>query len=190
MVSNINVLGPGVLDIIVAERNGTAIVIIQGNLIEDKAVVHQADHLLPTKQAQVPPRPRLSLHLPLNELFLDISSLVPKEPIGKFFGCLIPNDLITDAFEGKESKDGYVDICRTPSQPKRSLMVRWDGLKKAVGSLSRLKGISLGSSGSTSTRCETDSDEEVPGIIARVQDEGQAGPNPGEHDEVGLEQTW
>ncbi|GJX89204.1 retrovirus-related pol polyprotein from transposon TNT 1-94, partial [Tanacetum coccineum] len=30
---------------------------------------------------------------------------------------------------------------------------------------------------------ETDSDEEVPGIVARVQDEGQDGPNPGEHDE-------
>ncbi|GJU86902.1 hypothetical protein Tco_1294448 [Tanacetum coccineum] len=30
---------------------------------------------------------------------------------------------------------------------------------------------------------ETESDEEVPGIVARVQDEGQAGPNPGEHDE-------
>ncbi|GKE57734.1 hypothetical protein Tco_1496919, partial [Tanacetum coccineum] len=30
---------------------------------------------------------------------------------------------------------------------------------------------------------ETKSDEEVPGIIARVQDEGQAGPNLGEHDE-------
>ncbi|GKD38447.1 retrovirus-related pol polyprotein from transposon TNT 1-94, partial [Tanacetum coccineum] len=30
---------------------------------------------------------------------------------------------------------------------------------------------------------ETDSDEEVPGIVARVQAEGQAGPNPGEHDE-------
>ncbi|GKG21405.1 hypothetical protein Tco_0384000, partial [Tanacetum coccineum] len=30
---------------------------------------------------------------------------------------------------------------------------------------------------------ETDSDEEVPGIVARVQDEGQVGPNPGEHDE-------
>ncbi|GJW27710.1 retrovirus-related pol polyprotein from transposon TNT 1-94 [Tanacetum coccineum] len=29
---------------------------------------------------------------------------------------------------------------------------------------------------------ETDSDEEVPGIVARVQDECQAGPNPGEHD--------
>ncbi|GKF89622.1 retrovirus-related pol polyprotein from transposon TNT 1-94, partial [Tanacetum coccineum] len=27
---------------------------------------------------------------------------------------------------------------------------------------------------------ETDSDEEVPGIVARVQDEGQAGPNPGD----------
>ncbi|GJT44435.1 hypothetical protein Tco_0953150 [Tanacetum coccineum] len=33
------------------------------------------------------------------------------------------------------------------------------------------------------TDSETDSDKEVPGIIARVQDEGQAGPNPGEHDE-------
>ncbi|GKE12662.1 hypothetical protein Tco_1416213 [Tanacetum coccineum] len=30
---------------------------------------------------------------------------------------------------------------------------------------------------------ETDSDEEVSGIVAKVQDEGQAGPNPGEHDE-------
>ncbi|GKD10993.1 hypothetical protein Tco_1190678, partial [Tanacetum coccineum] len=33
------------------------------------------------------------------------------------------------------------------------------------------------------TDSETDSDEEVPGIVDRVQDEGQAGPNPGEHDE-------
>ncbi|GJZ91915.1 hypothetical protein Tco_0663980 [Tanacetum coccineum] len=33
------------------------------------------------------------------------------------------------------------------------------------------------------TDSETDSDEEVPGMVARVQDEGQAGPNPGEHDE-------
>ncbi|GJZ27209.1 hypothetical protein Tco_0571462 [Tanacetum coccineum] len=33
------------------------------------------------------------------------------------------------------------------------------------------------------TDSETDSDEEVPRIVARVQDEGQAGPNPGEHDE-------
>ncbi|GJX21277.1 E-beta-farnesene synthase [Tanacetum coccineum] len=30
------------------------------------------------------------------------------------------------------------------------------------------------------TDSETDSDEEVPGIVARVQDEGQAGPNPGD----------
>ncbi|GJX88705.1 hypothetical protein Tco_0340719 [Tanacetum coccineum] len=29
---------------------------------------------------------------------------------------------------------------------------------------------------------ETDSDEEVPRIVGGVQDEGQAGPNPGEHD--------
>ncbi|GJS43181.1 hypothetical protein Tco_0568224 [Tanacetum coccineum] len=33
------------------------------------------------------------------------------------------------------------------------------------------------------TVSEIESDEEVPGIVARVQDEGQAGPNPGEHDE-------
>ncbi|GJS90610.1 retrovirus-related pol polyprotein from transposon TNT 1-94 [Tanacetum coccineum] len=33
------------------------------------------------------------------------------------------------------------------------------------------------------TVSETESDEEVPGIVARVQDEGQAGPNLGEHDE-------
>ncbi|GJR45770.1 hypothetical protein Tco_1313873, partial [Tanacetum coccineum] len=39
MVSNVNVLGPGVLDIIATERNGTVIVTIQGNLIEDKAIV-------------------------------------------------------------------------------------------------------------------------------------------------------
>ncbi|GKE52838.1 hypothetical protein Tco_1487994, partial [Tanacetum coccineum] len=39
MVSNVNMPEPGVLDIIIAERNGTAIVITQGNFIEDKAVV-------------------------------------------------------------------------------------------------------------------------------------------------------
>ncbi|GKB88681.1 hypothetical protein Tco_0960953 [Tanacetum coccineum] len=33
------------------------------------------------------------------------------------------------------------------------------------------------------TISETESDEEVSGIVARVQDEGQAGPNPSEHDE-------
>ncbi|GJY00888.1 integrase, catalytic region, zinc finger, CCHC-type containing protein [Tanacetum coccineum] len=33
------------------------------------------------------------------------------------------------------------------------------------------------------TDSETDSDEEVPGIVARVQAEGQAGPNSREHDE-------
>nr|GEY66672.1 integrase, catalytic region, zinc finger, CCHC-type, peptidase aspartic, catalytic [Tanacetum cinerariifolium] len=42
VVSNVNVLGPGVLDIITAESNGTAIVTIQGNLIEDKAIVYIA----------------------------------------------------------------------------------------------------------------------------------------------------
>ncbi|GKD35769.1 hypothetical protein Tco_1251278, partial [Tanacetum coccineum] len=33
------------------------------------------------------------------------------------------------------------------------------------------------------TDSETDSDEEVPGMVASVQDKGQAGPNPCEHDE-------
>ncbi|GJR13737.1 E-beta-farnesene synthase [Tanacetum coccineum] len=33
------------------------------------------------------------------------------------------------------------------------------------------------------TDSESESDEEVSGIVASVQDEGQAGPNPGEHDE-------
>ncbi|GJY39227.1 retrovirus-related pol polyprotein from transposon TNT 1-94 [Tanacetum coccineum] len=33
------------------------------------------------------------------------------------------------------------------------------------------------------TDSESESDEEVPGIVASVQDEGQAGPNHGEHDE-------
>ncbi|GKB99061.1 hypothetical protein Tco_0985198 [Tanacetum coccineum] len=33
------------------------------------------------------------------------------------------------------------------------------------------------------TDSETDSDEEVPRMVARVQAKGQAGPNPGEHDE-------
>ncbi|GJR86485.1 hypothetical protein Tco_0210496, partial [Tanacetum coccineum] len=33
------------------------------------------------------------------------------------------------------------------------------------------------------TDSESESDEELSGIVASVQDEGQAGPNPGEHDE-------
>nr|GEZ34340.1 uncharacterized mitochondrial protein AtMg00810-like [Tanacetum cinerariifolium] len=41
MVSNVNVLGPRVLDVIAAESNGTTIVIIQGNLVEVKAVVYE-----------------------------------------------------------------------------------------------------------------------------------------------------
>ncbi|GJZ51465.1 hypothetical protein Tco_0605980, partial [Tanacetum coccineum] len=39
MVSDVNVLGSRVLDIIAAEINGTAIITIQGNLNEGKAVV-------------------------------------------------------------------------------------------------------------------------------------------------------
>nr|GEX30532.1 hypothetical protein [Tanacetum cinerariifolium] len=39
MVSNVNVLGPGVLDIIAAKSNGTTIITIQENLVEVKAVV-------------------------------------------------------------------------------------------------------------------------------------------------------
>ncbi|GJT57906.1 hypothetical protein Tco_0992960 [Tanacetum coccineum] len=39
MVSNVNVLGPGVLDIVAAERNNTAVVTIHGNLIEGKTVI-------------------------------------------------------------------------------------------------------------------------------------------------------
>nr|GEX37831.1 copia protein [Tanacetum cinerariifolium] len=39
MVSNVNVLGPGVLDIVAAESNGTTIVTIQENLVKVKAVV-------------------------------------------------------------------------------------------------------------------------------------------------------
>ncbi|GJT10134.1 hypothetical protein Tco_0857176 [Tanacetum coccineum] len=38
MVSDVNVLGPGVLDIVAAESNSTAVVTIQGNLIEGKTV--------------------------------------------------------------------------------------------------------------------------------------------------------
>nr|GEU61115.1 integrase, catalytic region, zinc finger, CCHC-type, peptidase aspartic, catalytic [Tanacetum cinerariifolium] len=39
MVSNVDVLGPGVLDAIATESNGTAIVTIQWNLIKDKVIV-------------------------------------------------------------------------------------------------------------------------------------------------------
>nr|GEZ76782.1 hypothetical protein [Tanacetum cinerariifolium] len=39
MMSNVNVLGPGVLDVIVTESNATTIVIIQENLVEVKALV-------------------------------------------------------------------------------------------------------------------------------------------------------
>nr|GEX14899.1 reverse transcriptase domain-containing protein [Tanacetum cinerariifolium] len=47
MVSNVNVLGPGVLEIIAAESNGTTIVTIQGNLVEGKAVVPAPILLMP-----------------------------------------------------------------------------------------------------------------------------------------------
>ncbi|GJX16208.1 hypothetical protein Tco_0217040 [Tanacetum coccineum] len=39
MVSYVNVLGPGVLDIVAAESDGIAVIAIQGNLIEGKIVV-------------------------------------------------------------------------------------------------------------------------------------------------------
>ncbi|GJY20244.1 hypothetical protein Tco_0392810 [Tanacetum coccineum] len=41
IVSDVNVLGPGVLDIVAAESNSTVVVTIHGNLIEGKTVVYQ-----------------------------------------------------------------------------------------------------------------------------------------------------
>nr|GEV27617.1 retrovirus-related Pol polyprotein from transposon TNT 1-94 [Tanacetum cinerariifolium] len=38
-MSNVNVLGPGVLDVIATESNGTTIVTVQGNLVEVKVIV-------------------------------------------------------------------------------------------------------------------------------------------------------
>nr|GEU84456.1 hypothetical protein [Tanacetum cinerariifolium] len=43
MVSNVNVLGPEVLDIIAAESNGTTIFTIQGNLVKVKVVVTRTE---------------------------------------------------------------------------------------------------------------------------------------------------
>nr|GEY51668.1 hypothetical protein [Tanacetum cinerariifolium] len=39
MMANVNVLGPGVLDVIVTQSNGTTIITIQGNLVEVKTIV-------------------------------------------------------------------------------------------------------------------------------------------------------
>ncbi|GJR04295.1 hypothetical protein Tco_0527279 [Tanacetum coccineum] len=52
VVSYVNVLGSGVLDIIAAESNGTASVTIQGNLIEDKAVVCMDKTKITRKQSK------------------------------------------------------------------------------------------------------------------------------------------
>ncbi|GKC75788.1 hypothetical protein Tco_1126562, partial [Tanacetum coccineum] len=41
MVSDVNMLGPGVLDIVAAESNSTAVITIQGNLLEGKTIVYQ-----------------------------------------------------------------------------------------------------------------------------------------------------
>nr|GEX48839.1 hypothetical protein [Tanacetum cinerariifolium] len=51
MVSYVNVLGPGVLDIIRVKSNGTAIITIEGNLIEGKAVVCKLRCLIPSTHA-------------------------------------------------------------------------------------------------------------------------------------------
>nr|GEU35104.1 retrovirus-related Pol polyprotein from transposon TNT 1-94 [Tanacetum cinerariifolium] len=40
MMANVNVLGPGVLDVIATQSNGTTIIIIEGNLVEVKAIVN------------------------------------------------------------------------------------------------------------------------------------------------------
>ncbi|GJU18181.1 E-beta-farnesene synthase [Tanacetum coccineum] len=279
MVSNINVLGSGVLDIIVAERNGTAIVIIQGNLIEDKAV-HKFH-----------PRPDSPLHLPTKEPVLGYLKFSAKGTKWEVFGMPIPNDLITDDIRGKQYYNAYLEKVAKhqrylageevsdpdspaptpakatkpkatkkskpltpkaatkkpkpapakPQEKKRKLVTETSeapspakrskagkvvkkrtkksspqlvdefvdegvpeneprigdeeaDLQKAVEeSLKEFHSARQGplppvvirepESGKFQPLPETDSDEEVPGIIARVQDEGQAGPNPGEHDE-------
>ncbi|GKA58947.1 retrovirus-related pol polyprotein from transposon TNT 1-94 [Tanacetum coccineum] len=258
--------------------------------------VHQADRILLTKQAQVPPRPGSPLHFPNEEPILGYLKFSAKGTKREVFGMPIPNDLITDDIRGEQYYNAYLEkvakhqrylageevsdpdslapkpakatkpkaskqskplapkartkkpkpapakplekkqklvteISEAPSPAKQSkagvpknesrIGDEEADLQKAVEE--SLKEFHSGRQGplppvtpkkkspadqfifqrrtSTPTESsgydessslyaelgltdnETDSDEEVPGMVARVQAEGRAGPNPGEHDD-------
>nr|GEW26033.1 integrase, catalytic region, zinc finger, CCHC-type, peptidase aspartic, catalytic [Tanacetum cinerariifolium] len=72
-------------------------------------VVYQADHLLLTKQAQVPPRSDSPLNLPNEEHVLGYLKFSAKGTKREVFGVPIPNDLITDDIRGKQYYNAYLE---------------------------------------------------------------------------------
>ncbi|GJV34547.1 hypothetical protein Tco_1394947 [Tanacetum coccineum] len=140
-----------------------------------------------------PTRPGSPLHLPNEEPVLGYLKFSAKGTKQEVFGMPIPNDLITD------------DIRCVPVIMNPGLGMKWSGLTKGSGR--KLKEFHSARSGSLPRWCsrnlviwenfnasevqakgkekvnESESDEEVSGIVASVQDEGQARPNPSEHDE-------
>ncbi|GJY25506.1 hypothetical protein Tco_0400232, partial [Tanacetum coccineum] len=129
------------------------------------------------------PRPGSPLHLPIEEPVLGYLKFSAKGTKREVFGMPIPNDLINNGCSSGRKLKGSSSARRVTLPTVMSSLLKQTELSGHDESSSLYAELGL-------TDSETDSDEEVSGIVARVQDEGQAGPNPGEHDEGQWPKPW
>ncbi|GJV65652.1 hypothetical protein Tco_1476480 [Tanacetum coccineum] len=116
------------------------------------------------------PRPGSLLHFSNEEHVLGYLKFSAKGTKREVFGMPILNDLITNDIRGEQYYNAYLE--------KVAKHQRYLAGEEVSDPDSPAPKPELGL-----TDSESESDEEVPGIDAGVQDKGQAGPNPGEQDE-------
>ncbi|GJW22163.1 hypothetical protein Tco_0032785 [Tanacetum coccineum] len=156
--------------------------------------------------------PRLGslLHLPNEEHVLGYLKFSAKGTKREVFRMPIPNDLITDDIRGvpeneprigdeeadlqKVVEESLKEVHSARQGPLPPVVIREPEFGK-FQPLPEVQGkgkekvndeqvtLDLLTLQTPKKKSPTDSDEEVSGMVARVQAEGQAGPNPGEHDE-------
>nr|GEX53705.1 retrovirus-related Pol polyprotein from transposon TNT 1-94 [Tanacetum cinerariifolium] len=140
-------------------------------------------------------RPDSPLHFPNEEPVLGYLKFSAKGTKREVFGMPIPNELITaDIREEQYYKEGPLlpVVIREPDSGKFQPLLEVQGKGKEKFIFQRHTSTPTESSGHDEssllyvelrlTDSEVESDKEVPGIDAEAQNEGQAGPNPGEQD--------
>nr|GEU94012.1 hypothetical protein [Tanacetum cinerariifolium] len=142
------------------------------------------------------PRPDSPLHLPNEEPVLGYLKFSAKGTKREVFGMPIPSNLITSDIQARKSRPGFVTKRRKPASSLRSVdETVAEGIpekeprvddEEADVRTSTPTGSSIHDESSSLyaelglTDSEVESDEDLSGIDAIVQGEGQAGPNPGD----------
>ncbi|GKE47200.1 hypothetical protein Tco_1478458 [Tanacetum coccineum] len=146
------------------------------------------------------PRPDSPLHLPTEEPVLGYLKFSAKGTKREVFGMPIPNDLITDDIRGEHYYIAYLEKVakhlrylagEEVSDPDSPAPKPAKATKPKASKQSKPLAPKLATKKPKLAQCqslrkerswlrESESDEEVPEIDAGLQDEGQAGPNPGD----------